>query len=58
VRSLIYLQFLAFIVVLAIFWAHTIHRTYLDVYLIIFSVFAGERLLMRYSYASPNNTAR
>jgi 4-amino-4-deoxy-L-arabinose transferase-like glycosyltransferase len=45
VHSLIYLQFLAFIAVSAIFWAHTGHRAYLDVYLIVFSVFAAERLL-------------
>ena len=45
VHSLIYLQFLAFIAVSAIFWAHTSHRAYLDVYLIVFSVFASERLL-------------
>jgi hypothetical protein len=44
VHSLIYLQFLAFVAVSAIFWAHTSHRTYLDVYLIVFSVFAAERL--------------
>jgi Dolichyl-phosphate-mannose-protein mannosyltransferase len=44
VHSLIYLQFLAFVVVSGIFWAHTSHRTYLDVYLIVFSVFAAERL--------------
>lgn len=45
VHSLIYLQFAAFIAVSSIFWAHTSHRAYLDVYLIIFSVFAAERLL-------------
>jgi 4-amino-4-deoxy-L-arabinose transferase-like glycosyltransferase len=44
VHSLIYLQFLAFIAVSAIFWAHSGHRIYLDVYLIVFSVFAAERL--------------
>jgi len=43
-HSLIYLQFLAFIAVSAIFWAHTSHRAYLDVYLIVFAVFAAERL--------------
>jgi len=44
VHSLLYLQFLGFIAVSAIFWAHTSHRTYLDVYLIVFSVYAAERL--------------
>ena len=33
---LIGMLFLAFICVTAVFWAHTSHRTYLDVYLIIF----------------------
>jgi 4-amino-4-deoxy-L-arabinose transferase-like glycosyltransferase len=58
VHSLIYLQFLAFIAVSAIFWAHTSHRAYLDVYLIVFSVFAAERLLISYSCATANNASR
>jgi hypothetical protein len=45
VHCLIYLQFLAFIAVTAIFWAHSGHRTYLDVYLIVFSVFAVEKIV-------------
>jgi 4-amino-4-deoxy-L-arabinose transferase-like glycosyltransferase len=44
-HSLVYLLFLTFIVVSAIFWAHTSHRTYLDVYLIVFSAFAAQRVL-------------
>jgi 4-amino-4-deoxy-L-arabinose transferase-like glycosyltransferase len=44
VHSLIYLQFLGFIVVSAIFWAHTSHRIYLDVYLIVFAAYAAQRL--------------
>ena len=44
-QSLIYLQFLVFIAVSAVFWAHTSHRTHLDVYLIIFSAFAIDRFL-------------
>jgi 4-amino-4-deoxy-L-arabinose transferase-like glycosyltransferase len=44
VHSLIWLQFLTFIAVSAIFWAHTSHRTYLDVYLIVFAAFAAQRL--------------
>ncbi len=42
--SLIYLLLLTFAGVTAIFWAHTSHRSYLDVYLIIFSAFALLRL--------------
>jgi 4-amino-4-deoxy-L-arabinose transferase-like glycosyltransferase len=43
---LVALLFLNFIAVTAIFWAHTSHRTYLDVYWIVFaaSVLAGIRL--------------
>jgi 4-amino-4-deoxy-L-arabinose transferase-like glycosyltransferase len=44
-HSLVYLLFLTFIVVSAIFWAHTSHRTYLDVYLIVFAAFAAQRVL-------------
>jgi hypothetical protein len=36
-HSLIYLQFLCFVPVAAIYFAHTNHRTYLDVYWIIFA---------------------
>jgi hypothetical protein len=35
--SLIYLLFATFIVVTAVFWAHTSHRVYLDVYWIVFA---------------------
>ena len=35
--SLIYFLFLAFTVVTAVFWAHTSHRIYLDVYLMVFA---------------------
>lgn len=48
-HSLIYLQFFAFILVSAIFWAHTSHRTFLDVYLIIFSAFAIKRVIAHHS---------
>ncbi len=47
-HSLIYLQILAFVVVSAVFWAHTSHRSYLDVYFIIFSAFTIDRLIARY----------
>jgi len=36
--SLIYLLFATFMIVTAIFWAHTSHRAYLDVYWIVFAV--------------------
>jgi len=35
--SLIYLLFATFIIVTAVFWAHTSHRAYLDVYWIVFA---------------------
>jgi len=38
--SLIYLLFLSFAAVTAVFFAHTSHRSYLDVYLIVFSAHA------------------
>jgi 4-amino-4-deoxy-L-arabinose transferase-like glycosyltransferase len=42
-HSLIWLQFVGFIVVTAIFWAHTSHRVYLDVYLMVFAAPVIER---------------
>lgn len=36
-HSLIYLQFLCFVLVAAVYFAHTNHRTYLDVYWIVFA---------------------
>ena len=45
-QSLIYLQFLVFIAVSAVFWAHTSHRVHLDVYLIVFSAFSIYRLVV------------
>jgi 4-amino-4-deoxy-L-arabinose transferase-like glycosyltransferase len=41
---LIGMLFLAFICVTAVFWAHTSHRSYLDVYLIVFAASVMERL--------------
>ena len=43
-QSLIYLQFLIFIAVTAVLWAHTGHRAPLDVYLMIFAGAALDRL--------------
>jgi len=39
-QSLIYLQVFAFIAVTSVFWAHTSHRSHLDVYLIVFAAYA------------------
>jgi 4-amino-4-deoxy-L-arabinose transferase-like glycosyltransferase len=41
---LIAMLFIAFMCVTAVFWAHTAHRSYLDVYLIVFAASAVERL--------------
>jgi hypothetical protein len=35
--SVIYLLFATFMLVTAVFWAHTSHRAYLDVYWIVFA---------------------
>jgi 4-amino-4-deoxy-L-arabinose transferase-like glycosyltransferase len=50
---LIAMLFIAFICVTAVFWAHTAHRSYLDVYLIVFAASAVQRLWSshaRYGY--------
>jgi 4-amino-4-deoxy-L-arabinose transferase-like glycosyltransferase len=47
-HALIYGLFIAFGSVTAIFFAHTSHRVYLDVYLLVFSAYAVKRL---YEYA-------
>jgi 4-amino-4-deoxy-L-arabinose transferase-like glycosyltransferase len=44
---LIGMLFLAFICVTAVFWAHTSHRSYLDVYWIVFAASVVERLWTR-----------
>lgn len=44
---IIYLLFLSFVVVSAVFWAHTTHRTFLDVYLIVFASYAVCRIWQR-----------
>ena len=38
-HGLIYLQFFAFIIVSMLYWAHTSHRSYLDIYLIIYAAY-------------------
>jgi hypothetical protein len=42
--TLILLMFASFIAVTAVFWAHTSHRSYLDVYLAIFTASALARI--------------
>jgi hypothetical protein len=44
---LIAMLFIAFIAVTAVFWGDTSHRTYLDVYLIVFAASVAERLWAR-----------
>jgi 4-amino-4-deoxy-L-arabinose transferase-like glycosyltransferase len=44
---LIAMIFLSFICVTAVFWAHTSHRSYLDVFLIIFTAFVVENCGLR-----------
>lgn len=44
-HSLVYLQFVGFALVTAVFWAHTSHRVYLDVYLMVFAAAAVDRAL-------------
>jgi 4-amino-4-deoxy-L-arabinose transferase-like glycosyltransferase len=46
---LIGLLFVAFIFVTAVFWAHTSHRSYLDVFFIVLAASVVERLLARYA---------
>jgi 4-amino-4-deoxy-L-arabinose transferase-like glycosyltransferase len=43
-HALIYLLFITFIGSTAVFWAHTSHRSYLDVYLIVFTAHIIRRL--------------
>jgi 4-amino-4-deoxy-L-arabinose transferase-like glycosyltransferase len=47
---LIALLFLAFIAASAVFWAHTSHRSYLDIYWIVFAASVIERLTLRSSF--------
>ncbi len=46
-HSLIYLQFLIFITISAVMWAHTNHRAPLDIYLIVFSAAVLDRFCIR-----------
>jgi hypothetical protein len=45
--TLIYLQFGTFALISAVFWAHTSHRSYLDVYWIVFAAGALAEMLAR-----------
>jgi len=49
---LIALLFLAFIAVSAVFWAHTSHRTYLDVYWIVLAASVVDRFTSRTPHSS------
>jgi 4-amino-4-deoxy-L-arabinose transferase-like glycosyltransferase len=57
---LIEMLFLAFMCVTAIFWAHTSHRSYLDVYWIVFaaSVIDGFRTRFMWGSITPFSTIR
>lgn len=55
--SLIYLLFVTFTIVTAIFWAHTSHRAYLDVYSIVFGVGAVAEAGSRYRARRPTSRA-
>jgi 4-amino-4-deoxy-L-arabinose transferase-like glycosyltransferase len=46
-HSLIYIQFLGFVLVTAAFWAHTSHRSFLDIYLMIFAGPVIDRTMRR-----------
>lgn len=53
----IYLQFLCFAAVTAVFWAHTSHRVYLDVYLIVFAAYTLQVGWSKWGWAaSPTRT--
>jgi hypothetical protein len=43
-HSIIYVLFLAFAMVTVVFWGHTSHRSFLDVYLIIYAAYLYWRL--------------
>jgi hypothetical protein len=49
----IYLQFLCFAAVTAVFWAHTSHRVYLDVYLIVFAAYTLQVAWSKWGWAAP-----
>lgn len=49
--------FLSFIIVTAIFFAHTSHRVFLDVYLIIFAAYAFHRIVAHYREPGPRDEA-
>lgn len=50
--ALVYAHFVAFVAVTVVFWAHTSHRAYLDVFLIVFAAgFLTERATVRAQFA-------
>jgi 4-amino-4-deoxy-L-arabinose transferase-like glycosyltransferase len=56
--ALVAMLFLCFIIVTAIFWAHTSHRTYLDIYLIVFSASVVDLIWMRLALSRVSSAAR
>ena len=52
-HSLIYLLFLSFAGVTAVFWAHTSHRSYLDVYSVVFTSYVLQ-VVYRRLFARPD----
>jgi hypothetical protein len=55
--SLIYLLFATFMLVTAVFWAHTSHRVYLDVYWIVFGAGALAQTVLAERKPSTSATA-
>jgi len=54
---LIAMLFIAFICVTAVFWAHTSHRSYLDVYWIVFAASSLERAWRAFTDSGPTRGA-
>jgi 4-amino-4-deoxy-L-arabinose transferase-like glycosyltransferase len=53
---LIGMMFLAFMCVTAVFWAHTSHRSYLDVYWIVFAASVMDRFRMHFTWGVKPET--
>jgi 4-amino-4-deoxy-L-arabinose transferase-like glycosyltransferase len=47
--GLVYMKFISFIIGASVFWAHTSHRVYLDVFLIIFAANSLDRAIFNFS---------
>ncbi|MBK9294676.1 MAG: glycosyltransferase family 39 protein [Oligoflexia bacterium] len=46
-QLLIYFHFASFIIITGVFWAHTLHRTYLDIYLMLYAAYTVEHYLTK-----------